>query len=336
MQRSIRSDFRYPKNRQAFSLIELLIVMVIIGILMSMLLVAGRNVTSTVRINEVIAEINNIGQGIKEFEGKFMLTEPFPSRIVLYERYADWPNASTSMDVSVQRNAAALRRIWPEFLDNTGRPKLTMFAQDLNGDGDTTDTFELSGAECLVFFLGGVLQQGTPATTPPTYLPTGFSTNPVNPFVAGGSRVGPFIEFKSTRLVDSDSNNYPEYLDAFSGSTTPYLYFSAYGGRGYRPLGDDGAVGGTGRNADEAPSFATGASPQFQSVYVQKEADTAAMPPKPAVFWNAKTYQIISAGQDKAYGSGGLYDPSAGLPMTRQKTEIDNITNFSGQMNKSS
>lgn len=338
MQRHIRSGSSTAANRQAFSLIEMLIVMVIIGILMSMLLVAGRNVTATVRVNEVIAEINNLGQGIKEFEGKFMLTEPFPSRIVLYERYADWPNASTSTDVSVQRNATALRRLWPEFLDNTGRPKLTMFAQDLNGDGDATDTFELSGAECLVFFLGGVLQQQDAMVTPPTYLPTGFSTNPVNPFAAGGSRVGPFVEFKSARLIDRDGNSFPEYVDAFSGSTSPYLYFSAYGGRGYRVLGDDNAIGGTGRNADEAPAFATGASPQFQFAYLQKEATT--MPSMPAVYWNAKTYQIISAGPDKIYGQGGLYDASQGLyastvPQSRRAVEQDNVTNFGGQMSKS-
>jgi hypothetical protein len=44
--------------------------------------------------------------------------------------------------------------------------------------------------------------------------------------------------------------------------------------------------------------------------------------------WNPKSFQIISAGRDNEYGSGGLYDPKTASSQITDKGR-DNITNFS-------
>jgi prepilin-type N-terminal cleavage/methylation domain-containing protein len=328
------SVHRQPNRRGAFSLIELVVVIMIIAILSGLLLTGVQSAVNRARVTAVAVDIKNLEQGIKEFQAKFGVTEAPPSRIVLYEDYGDWPDISMSMDVAERRNAAAIRRLWPSFLDNTGRPAAgSGWSENLNGDTDETDTFELTGPECLAFFLGGVFTKTS--ATAAEHIPNGFSSNPLNPFATGGTRIGPFTELNPARLLDTDGNGYPEYMDAFPSSTNPYLYLSAYGGRGYRPLGDgspptrDASASVTGAAKDEIP-FAISAT--FDKIYTQSATGAT-----PVVAWNPKTYQIISAGLSKEWGSvvggtagGGHWDSENGVDATRKEKERDNLTNFSG------
>jgi prepilin-type N-terminal cleavage/methylation domain-containing protein len=129
----------------------------------------------------------------------------------------------------------------------------------------------LRGDQCLVYFLQG------PAGT-------GFSTNPQNPTQLTGGRVGPFFTFDQGRLVFYPTGAaVPSYVDPYLKATTtfpngtPYAYFSS--GRstnGYSPL-DCSALG--------------------VSAYYQ--AGTA-----PPQYYNASTFQIISAGRDGVFGPG--------------------------------
>lgn len=345
--RSKRQPVR--QSRSAFTLIEMVVVVMIIAILASLLMVGVQGAVARARETAVGVDIKNLEQAIKEFQSSFKLSEPPPSRIVLYEAYDDWPDVSTATGntaahKSIRQNVATIRKLWPSFLDRLGKPALgSMWACDIDGDGMSDKTFELTGAECLVFFLGGIMSEGSANRT---YGANGFSADPRDPFRAGGTRIGPFTEFNPSRLRDSNGNSFPEYIDAFPGSEQPYQYFSAYGGRGYRFLGEDDALGGTGADADEV-LVVTGNT--LLSPYLQKDnqwPDSTSMPVIPAgnfpdgPAWSAKGYQIISAGADGKWGIGGeassdgvrIYFDAADnyrQPSARN-VEADNITSFKG------
>ena len=335
------------KSRSAFTLIELVVVIMIIAILASLLMVGVQGAVARARETAVGVDVKNLEQGIMEFQSSFKLSEPPASRIVLYEAYDDWPDVSTATGTSaahksIRQNVAAIRKLWPSFLDKNGKPALgSMWSRDINGNGTADQTFELTGAECLVFFLGGTM---SPGSSTGTYIANGFSADPRDPFKSGGTRVGPFTELNPGRLQDTTGNGFPEYIDAFPGSSQPYQYFSAYGGRGYRLLGDNDAVGGTGADADEILP-----SNSLRAPYLQKDdqwPNPSAMPAIPAgnlpdgTPWSAKGYQIISAGADGQWGIGGetssdgirTYD--TGTDNYRQPSaraaEKDNITSFKG------
>lgn len=326
--------------RRAFTLIELLIVLALIGILAGLLLGPVLGVFGSARATQVTAEISSLDKAIQDF--KLRLGAEPPSFIVLYE---DAPNWGTG--VIPRQSRAFIQRIFPDF---------NFAAQhDINLDGDNTDVFVLQSTEALLFFLGG---NGVLLPDPQ---PLGFSVNPQRPFDASGQRIGPFHEFDFARLSDVDGDltvahtattgpivgalGGREYLDPIPGQLLPYLYFSSYDGAGYRPYGPD-AMAGT--NDDEI--LEQNGTDLIESIYLINDgqwptamgmgggrpvAATAAS----AV--NPKTFQILSPGQDFEFGIGGTYLRGQGLvvynampdnyrsPEARQP-EFDNITNFSG------
>lgn len=345
--RNPRQPARHP--RSAFTLIELIVVIMIIVILAGLLMVGVQAAVGRARTAAVAVDIKNLEQGIKEFQSKFGVTEAPPSGLILFEQADDWADFSSGMNT--QQNAALIRRLWPNFLKSNGKPDLNADGtvngsdnQDINGDGDSTDVIRLNGAECLAFFLGGIMDSGSASGT---FIPQGFSSNPVNPFfrpASGmnnwGTRIGPFVEMKPNRLQDDvdpiagSLDNMPVYFDAFPASTNPYQYFSAYGGRGYRLKGVDASA--MAKNDDER-MWISSTEPTLYSVYLQKDTETGSNEPT-GTAWNAKTFQIISAGADGVWGIGGEVGdggiPSSGTGTYRsydkRSGERDNITNFKG------
>lgn len=297
---------RLAGQRRGFTLVEILIVIVIISILIALLLPALGNIQRRAREARVRSEIASLEKALADFKTTYGVDPP--SFIVLHENAAGWNG-----DI---RSRATIRRIWNQFNFQLNR--------DINGDGDTNDTFLLSGAECLVFFLGG-MSQASAAGGKTVYAMLGFSKNPANPFQrppAGSqeSRVGPFIEFDAGRLIDVDNDGMLEYADPLPDPSTPYLYVSSYDGRGY-PTNDPG-------QPDDFDVF--GDARDMQNVYYQGAGAGAQA-------YNPKSFQIISPGSDRQYGSGGPYDPEAGflngagaVDPARAAVEADNITNFHG------
>lgn len=277
------------QNRRAFTLIELMIAIVIILILLGLLIPAIGGVRLTAQKAAVRTEITNMEAAITAFNADFGMDPP--SSIVLWETQAGWNSDLRSKNL--------IRKMWPQFSFSKQR--------DFNGDSIYSDSSNkaLNAGECLVFFLGGVWDSSGK-------VPNGFSKNPSDPFIvssAGGGRMGPYFEFDASRFVDSDKNQVMEYKDTFPGQQKPYLYFSSYGGRGYR-ITDE--VTGT----------------EMQDVYRQG-ADPTTPPPTNDVPFKAKSYQIISPGVDSQYGTGGIYNPDKNFPANRT-AEADNVTNFVG------
>jgi hypothetical protein len=120
----------------------------------------------------------------------------------------------------------------------------------------------------------------------------GFSTNPTDPTTAGGDRIGPFFDFKPSRL--DTGNGFFRYKDAWG---SPFLYFSSYKTRnGYNRYGT---------------SDCSQAAPYFQPN---------------SIFYNPDTFQIVSAGADGIYGSGGVWDMQSAAPLS--VGGADDMTNF--------
>lgn len=268
-----------PTNRPAraaFTLIEILMVIAILGILAAFILPAVNNARLTAQYAAVNADMQKIGSAITAFKTRFGV-EP-PSRIVICENPADWATEAQSRRL--------LKQIWPQFDFAKARV-------GLDGDSSTSTKVTLDGRECLVFFLGGMPDAG-PGTSNSGAL-RGFSKNPSDPFaIDRGSRDGPFLEIDGGvtldtsvtppriithgRLVDSDNDRLPELIDTLPSQTQPYLYFSSYGGAGYQ-AGDNG--------------------PGFSPYYRDGGKSDA---------YNSDGFQLISPGLNYEYGTGGVLD----------------------------
>ena len=307
-----------PSARGGFTLIEILVVIVILAILVALLLPAINGARKRARIAQVKAEISTIEAAVAAFKADFGV-EP-PGSIRLYSTGAGWNTPTTGVNEQIRvRSRAYIRQLWPQFdFANIGGASLSA-------------NVDLNGAECLVFFLGGV-------TDPTGKTMNGFSKSPTTPFAqAGNNRLGPYLEFQTTRLVDKDGDSIPEYLDPIPAQSSPYLYFSSNEGRGYGSFAGASDWCNTDCFADgvlQNSSFSAGTWANgnwMKHPYFTTFSTTAAA----SVPWAPKKFQIISAGfggiaagtPAKAYGAGGAFDPknTGALVAT---PDGDNITNF--------
>lgn len=336
------------RRRGGFTLLELLAVVAIIAILASLLLVAISGAKKNVKVAEVRQEISALTNAIAQFKATYGI-EP-PSHLTLYEKPTDITKYAGVVPEAA-RTLAILRRIWP-------RIDFTQLAQvDLDNDGtpgEPDTAVILTGAECLVYFLGGI--KDSSGTTV-----TGFSKNPSNPFSGpqtGELREGPFFEFKTSRLMASPSTRaFFVYRDPTGDQSAPYAYANSYEGTGYFsamfPLQTRSPFDTTQTiiisdiqvmtaDAKTLNPFNTNFVPQ-QAVAYQDLLDVyrvSSTSPSPG--HNPKSFQIISAGPDFHFGTGGFYDANrseGGLtPDTRAATvstakpsaDNDNVTNFAG------
>lgn len=318
-------------RRSAFTLIEILAVILIIGILLALLLPAINRVRVAARVSTVKTEISNLESAIATFKSTYGV-EP-PSALTVWETptaAGGW-NSSSPSALAVD-SRAKIRQLWPQF-DFTA-------VRDFDGNGSTNDVITITQGECLVFFLGGILKRPEDLNMNGTLdsgedqngdgrlsvnvaggsgtqrsVCTGFSKNPFNPFALGGNRETAIYEFDTSRFSDLDNNGFPEYLDPLPAQSAPYLYMSSYGGAGYRY-----------NQASPLCEFpATSTAPYFPPIQPYLQGTGATAQP-----WKSKSFQIVSPGSDHKYGTFGTYgNDTASSDLTGSRDmEADNITNF--------
>jgi prepilin-type N-terminal cleavage/methylation domain-containing protein len=312
----MRQDLRTRAGRPGFTLVELLVVIAIIAVLAGLITAAVQRVRVKGPEIQTRSDIGSLETSLGTARAELGL-KYIPSYLILREdgNYgnASWaPLAQQPAALAAQaQTQAILSQIFGRNLSTT---------VDWNGDGQISSTpLILEGQHCLTFLLGGI-----PSTPGGTNGCLGFSTNPSRPDTAGGTRRGPYFEFNANRLF-RDTNGFFVYFDAWTGKAqppipyprAPYAYFSSSGGgNDYNVSQRIRTDGTTGSVVGDCPTL--GVSPY------QVPVAAGAL----AQFINPRGYQIISAGRDRVFGPGGIWDPSKGYGGTGPGA--DDQANFSG------
>jgi prepilin-type N-terminal cleavage/methylation domain-containing protein len=325
--------------RSAFTLIELLVVIAIIAVLVGLLSSAVMKVRSVATRTQVANDITKLQDSLDAARKRYNDAPVLPSRLVLFNllnRYTTNPPSGESATDTLlrKRSADTLRRMFGQRLLTNGTT--------VSWDGTTNDSKTLlEGQQCLVFYLGGMT---VPSPSPGCL---GFSTNPLNPTLAGGERIGPFYEFKSSRLQPMATQMFSgtalptttppppaatffvyldTYLDPTNPQAKPFAYFSSTAAENnYNPYSTVNNAKPSGMDySTDCPSL--GLFPYVAGMDLTTKPWTLR-------FVNPKTYQIISAGADAKFGAGWnpltgaqSWDPTAGA---QDLDTRDNQANFS-------
>ncbi len=305
-----------PSRRAAFTLVEMLVVIVIIGILAGLLLPAINMVKKSALRAQIGMDLNNVSQGLEAYKNL----------------HGDYPPDFSDMTV-VRRH---ILKAWPK-IENS----------ELVGAMATFNTYGVDPAEALAFWLGGFSSdpkhpftgQGGPFVVDP-----GDGTVYANPERLQGS-----MELDKGRLtwkapvvlaagppeiigqMSSDGDNDPFAIFLPPQRKVPYVYFDCrtYGGVTKPPANPT--------NGFYPPI--PGSTVGYARPYLDSDHPLPVSSTRPYGFeWvNETTYQVISAGLDDNYGGNAfltdplLYPhfPGGQSYLSPGVGDDDNITNFS-------
>jgi prepilin-type N-terminal cleavage/methylation domain-containing protein len=318
-----------PAPRRGFTLIEMLMVIILVGVLAGLLLFAiGRGMLSS-KNARVVTEINQLDMAFESYKaergaypptlGVFVgesepqkqarimrhVTKAFPRYVGNYQQFKD------DVALATQYNLA---NPIPDFPINLSvRSSYTV----ANANGLNIDN--LDPAESIVFWLGGL-----PDPSAETKL-AGFHLDPASPFVVAvarttgndtagnpiqtlppsvqGQRSARVFPFDPRRLVDYDQDGWWEYLPPGGSSesnTPPFVYFdfnSYQLGPAYPyPSAAGPAPAGQGTNES-----LWGNCHPYAADSPIANSQTFSILVAPIKFMNSQKFQIISAGLDNRF-----------------------------------
>lgn len=265
----MRRVTRISTERPGFTLIELLVVIAIIGILAGLL--TGAVMKAVAKADDVrcVSEISQLAAAVQNFYAKHGFYPP--SRLLLCQdlnrlrQFQQSPPNPPAVVQLAQDSEYYISKMFPRctdvWLKNATAPLpragIDWAGGAWTGVNNNNNFATLYGDQCLVFFLGGI-----PTNTAGVNGATGFSDSPTNPSTLGGSRLQPWFNFDSSRLVNLRGNlragaNAPapggtnigqffSYFDTYSVNNPvgePYAYFSSCktlnGYNKYAALGSD-------------------------------------------------------------------------------------------------
>ena len=187
-----------PPARRAFTLVEMLVVITIIGILAALGTVAVFQALAAAKKARIKAEITNLESAMQQYKTQY---KDFPPSY-----FGPWrlDDGVTIVEVTDDRHPVRrhLASAFPRIQEPTGA----------SGTWEKLRNKKLSGANALVFWLQGFSKNVT--------LPL---SGPGGPLSTSGE-IAPLFDFDKTRLTN-DSNGNPVYLP--QGSTVPYQYLAA-------------------------------------------------------------------------------------------------------------
>jgi hypothetical protein len=297
-------------------MVELMIVIGIIAMLVALLLGAVTRVLQIQARTETLHEIKKMDQSLQVAMGKYNNLPIVPSRLILLNDTSIYRLDPTSQQKTLQSAPYNFTNQEVQAARQTAIVFRYMFGKRFISNGGTTMGWapggqqgfaKLKGAECLVFYLGGVLDSSGKLS--------GFSTDPVNPLNPVGDRIGPFFEFRTNRLRSLGNTGYFGYMDPYGKGVT-YAFFGTTAPNGYSTFGGDDcydAVNNVGLDGASNPN----------GLYSGAYCDQGGPPTK---YYNPNLFQIVSAGRDGQFGPGGLLPPGGSGPVG---PTADNLANFS-------
>jgi prepilin-type N-terminal cleavage/methylation domain-containing protein len=346
-------DVTSREKRHAFTLVEMLTVVIIIGILASLMLVAFGAARTRARVATIKMEVSQLDMALENYRQKYGEYPPDFSGV-------GHPNVSGSSairDDGRQRVLRHLRKRFPRYqlTGTTDQQWITFATQvwtatrtnplppfpsndpagDPNVPGRGLYVTEFDPRAALVFWLGGL-----PEYFGSTQL-TGFSKNPATPMVAGASnRTETLFEFSPDRLgyarpIFQRSGTPP--VDILAVPQYSAVSVPVYGSFSVNRLSTDLVTYPSGTRTSAAPYvyFRGSTTNGYVTIY-----DFRPYYDNRSNRWvEIERFQVISAGLDGGYGAinpnstsapYGAYYPAGEnfVPDADGAEHLDNVTNF--------
>lgn len=297
-------------NRRAFTLVEMLVVITIIGILASMITAAAVSARRRAKIAAVVIEVKQLETALQAYKEKF--GEYPPDFAGLHSGDPDIANAE---------RMAVLRHLAKAF----PRYQPANFAAFLSDAGFTSEN-QLTPQTALVFWLGGIRDTNG--------VPSGFAADPQRPFATPEvctSRIHPFYEFDVSH-VGGDTTITRSWMywpvsvtsaDVRNATTRgPVVYFRAENGQ--YVVSARRSDGSTVTWQKQVPDAANTANVVFPA------ADWRIATAAPYSWINPRSFQIFSSGMDGTYGTLSSSPLQFPIGENYAPETYDDITNFSG------
>lgn len=226
-------SLRSRRCRAAFTLVEVLVVVVILGLVFSLIIGGLGAVTNSARNATVESELYQLDSALQQYSGLYGELPP-----TMLSSYTAASPAFDHTEFLNQVFARHVRRMFPRYngyYDDIEKAINHATVPDNPGyvPAAGCDLQSLDAAESLVFWLGGLPRIIWATAERYEVELTGFAADPSAPLlpkVDQPKRTKVLFDFDHRRLVDSDMDGWPEYVPDFDGAgpgTPPYVYFDA-------------------------------------------------------------------------------------------------------------
>jgi len=296
----MQSYKKTKRNARGFTLVEMLIVVVIIGILASLVTVAAIAGGRAARRAAIKADITQVEAALEQYKNKYGEYPPDfsdPNAVMRHVRKR-WPRCNISE---------------PVFFQNVVNAGWKVVEVDNNGDVEFDDGHVIPDEDgvghlgAITFWLGGLPEGG---------MLGGFSADPSNPFNLNPNvqREKPMLELTIGGNVVNCDNPFGVYY--FKSYKYPIVYFKA----GY----EDPQNPGHPKHFHDEDGTLGCVVP-----YARSGSNVAN-----AVWHNPKSFQLIHPGLDGVYGDHDhgfrAADPDQEVRVNCTKEDDDNQANFGG------
>jgi len=286
------------RHSSAFTLVELMIVIAIVGILASLVTVGVMKALERAKDVSARLEISQIEAAIAAAKQKLNLNG-LPTYLVIYENFVAFNAAATNPAnpdyIGASAALALLSKIYESNNPLDWNPTTPTY-KDWNGNGSQDGRIELFGSSALLFLLGGEIE--ATITNGSKLIPKyrGFILkSPKKP-------KGPFYEPSGNVWANSAN-----YFSIYDSNQTPYAYFDS---GDYKNCFDNGQFSMNPKPPH--PLFALTSAASIKP-YCLKYLPSVLHPNNPsqgAISWvNPRSFQLISAGKDQTFGKNFYINP---------------------------